>query len=66
LRDAASTDNLTMDRYDLMRGIQQDAQPVERTLLPNQAPALPATRAGTGAAPAAAPTATPSAATATR
>ncbi len=57
LRDALATDALTLDRYDLMRGVQQAAQPEDRTLLPNQAPALPAARAGTGAAPAAAPTA---------
>jgi len=66
LRDALATDALTMDRYDLMRGVQQDAQPVDRSLMPNQAPALPATRAGTGAAPVAAPTSAPSAAPATR
>ncbi len=53
LRDALSTETLTMDRYDLMRGAQQDAQPVGRVLLPNQAPVLPAARAGDGTAPAA-------------
>ena len=41
----------------LLPAMQQAAQPEDRTLLPNQAPALPAARAGTGAAPAAAPTA---------
>ncbi len=45
LRDAQATDNLTMDRYDLMRGAQRDAQPTSRTMVPiNQAPILPATR----------------------
>jgi len=66
LRDALATDTLTMDRYDLMRGVQQEAQPVDRTLLPNQAPALPATRAGTGTAAAAPQSGTPPVATPAR
>ena len=55
LRDAQSTDSLAMDRYDLMRGVQQGAQPEERVAVPvNQAPVLPPMRATAPAAPAAA------------
>ena len=66
LRDALATDSLTMDRYDLMRGVQQDGQPVNRTLLPNQAPVLPPVRAGNGAAPGTPQAGTPPAATPAR
>ena len=66
LRDALATDSLTMDRYDLMRGVQQDAQPLERTLLPNQAPVLPPARAGSGAATGTPQAGTPPAATPAR
>ncbi len=56
LRDAGATESFTMDRYDLMRGTQQDGQPLSRELVPvNQAPVLPATRAAAPAAPAASP-----------
>jgi len=56
LRDALATEGFTMDRYDLMRGSQQDAQPQSRDLVPvNQAPVLPATRAANPSAPATAP-----------
>jgi general secretion pathway protein D len=43
LRDTVSTDALSMDRYDLMRASQQQAQPVPSTLVPvNEGPLLPA------------------------
>ena len=52
-RDA--TDSLAMDRYELMRSVQQGAQPEERVAVPvNQAPVLPPMRANAPAAPAAA------------
>ncbi len=34
VRDAAATDALSLDRYELMRGAQQQAQPVQSTALP--------------------------------
>ncbi|WP_088283252.1 type II secretion system secretin GspD [Ideonella sp. A 288] len=45
LRDTASTQKLSLDRYDLMRGQQKDAQPNTSVLLPiNEAPVLPPMR----------------------
>ncbi len=42
MRDAGSADALTMDRYDLMRGKQQEAQPEPSLAVPvNEAPLLP-------------------------
>ena len=42
MRDAGSADALTMDRYDLMRGKQQAAQPEPSVAVPiNEAPVLP-------------------------
>lgn len=42
VRDAAQSDALSLDRYDLMRGKQEAAQPVESKLVPvNTAPVLP-------------------------
>ncbi len=42
VRDADSTQNLSLDRYDIMRGLQKDAQPVpSRVLQINEAPVLP-------------------------
>ena len=42
MRDASSADALTMDRYDLMRGRQQSAQPEPSVAVPiNEAPVLP-------------------------
>jgi general secretion pathway protein D len=56
LRDAQATDSLSLDRYELMRSVQKDAQPPARDLVPvNDAPTLPAPRAPTAAAPAATP-----------
>jgi general secretion pathway protein D len=56
LRDAQATDSLSLDRYELMRSVQKDAQPPARDLVPvNDAPALPALRTPTAAAPAATP-----------
>ena len=53
VRDASSTQALSLDRYDFMRTNQQLAQPLNSALLPvNESPALPAL---IPAAPAAAP-----------
>jgi len=42
VRDAAQADALSLDRYDLMRGRQEQAQPVPRVMTPiNEAPILP-------------------------
>ena len=42
VRDAAATNSLSMDRYDLMRTHQQKAQPVNSTVVPvNESPVLP-------------------------
>ena len=42
VRDGATTNALSMDRYDLMRTNQQNAQPVNSSLVPvNEAPVLP-------------------------
>ncbi len=54
LRDAQTTESFTMNRYDLMRGVQQDGQPKSSELVPvNQAPVLPGSP--TTNSPAAAP-----------
>ena len=46
LRDATSSDSLSLDRYDLMRAIQKDRQPEKsRVLGINEAPVLPPQRA---------------------
>jgi general secretion pathway protein D len=51
VRDARSTDKLSMDRYDLMRSGMQDAQPAPSSLVPiNEAPVLPAPQGKTGMA----------------
>ena len=56
VRDASSTESLSMDRYDLMRSAQRDAQPKSNALVPvNEAPVLPPIRpasAAPGTAPA--------------
>ena len=42
LRDARDTANLSLDRYELMRGVQQRAQPDGNRLVPvNEAPVMP-------------------------
>ena len=42
VRDAASTDTLSLDRYDMMRGAQKDAQPTQSMMVPiNAGPVLP-------------------------
>ena len=57
VRDAAATNALSMDRYDLMRSQQQQSQPPSSVLIPvNQAPVLPTLNPPK---PAAAPAATP-------
>jgi general secretion pathway protein D len=61
IRDAAMSDALSLDRYDLMRGKEQIAQPPSSVVVPvNAAPVLPLPRraepapapAGTTPAPA--------------
>lgn len=60
MRDARATNDLSLDRYDLMRTMQKDAQPeANRILRINDAPVLPPQRAPEAPA---APTATPPAA----
>ncbi|MDO9290561.1 MAG: type II secretion system protein GspD, partial [Hydrogenophaga sp.] len=52
LRDARATTNLSLDRYDLMRAAQKDAQPVPSSALRvNTAPVLPPQRAPGAAQP---------------
>jgi general secretion pathway protein D len=43
VRDASSTETLSQDRYDFMRGAQQLGQPIRSLTVPiNQGPILPA------------------------
>ena len=45
VRDAAATNAFSMDRYDLIRGIQQQGQPTPSVMVPvNEAPLLPPLR----------------------
>jgi general secretion pathway protein D len=63
VRDGVSTNELSLDRYDLMRNLQQATQPQPSVVTPvNAAPVLPA--ATQPARPAAAPAAAPGATTA--
>ena len=63
VRDGVSTNELSLDRYDLMRNLQQGTQPQPSVVTPvNAAPVLPA--ATQPARPAAAPAAAPGATTA--
>ena len=63
LRDARASNTLSLDRYDMMRGAQKEAQPEPSAMLRiNEAPVLPPQRApvfeavpSTPAVPAAAP-----------
>jgi general secretion pathway protein D len=42
IRDTAASDSLSLDRYEAMRGAQQQSQPVQSNLVPiNEAPVLP-------------------------
>ena len=66
VRDAPSTENLSLDRYDQMRSAQQLAQPRNSRVVPiNEAPVLPEVRlpeilpAGTPSAPATQPSIAP-------
>ena len=55
VRDGAATNTLSMDRYDLMRTHQQQAQPLNSALVPvNESPVLPALPGMQPIAPAAA------------
>ena len=56
VRDGASTNALSMDRYDLMRTTQQQTQPLNSSLVPvNESPVLPALPTPAGAPPVPAP-----------
>ncbi|MFP5465761.1 MAG: type II secretion system protein GspD, partial [Gammaproteobacteria bacterium] len=56
LRDARETTHLSLDRYELMRGAQQRAQPADSALVPvNEAPVMPDPAALPQTAPAAEP-----------
>ncbi|WP_309679305.1 type II secretion system secretin GspD [Polaromonas sp.] len=47
VRDASATESLSMDRYDLMRNAQKDAQPASSVMVPvNEAPVMPPLRPG--------------------
>ena len=53
LRDAASANSLSLDRYDLIRAQQKDSQPAQSFVLPiNDAPVVPPLRPEPAAAPA--------------
>ncbi len=52
VRDASESSQLSLDRYEIMRGVQQAAQPVESSTVPiNEAPLLPAMPAPANIAP---------------
>ena len=52
LRDAASADKLSLDRYDLIRAQQKDSQPAPSIVVPiNDAPVVPPLRPDLGVAP---------------
>jgi general secretion pathway protein D len=54
LRDARGTSSLSLDRYEQMRAIQKDAQPVPSVVVPvNEAPVMPPQLAPASPAPAA-------------
>ena len=56
LRDGASADKLSLDRYDLIRAQQKDAQPPQSAVVPvNDAPIVPPLRAEPAPAAASAP-----------
>ncbi len=52
LRDAKATEGLTLDRYDIMRVLQKDAQPTPSSVVPvNEAPVLPSQAQPLGTTP---------------
>jgi general secretion pathway protein D len=56
VRDAAASDRLSMDRYDLMRSGLKEAQPLPNQVLPiNEAAVLPPLTPASKAVPKAAP-----------
>lgn len=60
MRDAASADKLSLDRYDLIRAQQKDSLPDHSLLVPiNDAPVLPPLRVDPAVAPVAAPASAP-------
>jgi general secretion pathway protein D len=60
VRSNTDVDALSMDRYDLMRSVQQVAQPAESVTVPiNQAPAMGALPKAAGTRPVPAPLMTP-------
>jgi general secretion pathway protein D len=44
MRDGPSVNNFSLDRYDLIRASQKDAQPARSLILPNDAPVVPPLR----------------------
>lgn len=44
MRDGVSVNNFSLDRYDLIRATQKDAQPARSLVLPNDAPVVPPLR----------------------
>jgi general secretion pathway protein D len=44
MRDGPSVNNFSLDRYDLIRATQKDAQPSRSLILPNDAPVVPPLR----------------------
>ncbi len=62
VRDAPSSESLSMDRYDLMRAVQKDAQPTSSVVVPvNESAVLPPLRpaAASSVVPPAAPSVVP-------
>lgn len=52
MRDAESANRLSVDRYDVIRGMQQNAQPARSFLMPiNEAPVMPPATAPASAVP---------------
>jgi general secretion pathway protein D len=52
LRDGATTESLTLDRYDSIRAQQKDSQPAHHPLLPiSESPVVPPLRAEPTPAP---------------
>ena len=56
MRDAEAAKRMSLDRYDLIRAMQQDAQPAPSLVMPiNDSPVLPPQRAPSAAPAASAP-----------
>jgi general secretion pathway protein D len=56
MRDAEAASRMSLDRYDLIRAMQKDAQPAPSLVMPiNESPVLPPQRAPSAAPAASAP-----------